>query len=372
MKLDLPTEFSAEKYSYNKPHLFTSVDVRDAGFKIAPVDTNIFPAGWHLLSEDGERKASVIMAAYLKDKLAFCEKVGIVCENFSRNEHYWKNVAALRDIIANAGKDVVLGVTDAEVAEAQPIEGLVHIHKKKGLLFFGRSRPCIVVSNRDFASGAPEELVDIKQPVFPPVSMGWYRRRKSAHFTAYDEVAGKFAEENDIDPWLISAYHANCGEVNFKAKEGLGCVAKDVDRIIAQIATKYEEYGIEQEPFVFIKADSGSFGMGIMTARSGAEVLEVNKKLRKKMTATKDGIAVGQVIIQEGVPTAQNFNGNTAESMVYMIAGEPVDSFLRVNDDKSALENLNSSGMRFEANPDKSSAVETIARLAAIAAANEK
>lgn len=371
MKLDSPIKFSRNSYSNAPPHLFTSVDIRDAGFKIAPVDTNIFPAGWHLLSEAGARKASVIMAAYLKDKLPSCEKIGIVCENFSRNEYYWRNVAALKAIIEEAGREVIVGVTDAEIVEAQPFPNLLHIHKRDEKLYFGDKRPCVVISNRDFATGAPEEFKKISQPVFPPVKMGWYRRRKSLHFEAYDEIARKFADENGIDSWLISSYHENCGTVDFKNKEGLECVALNVDKTIRRIAKKYEEYGIEQEPFVFIKADSGSFGMGIMTARSGDDVLEVNKKLRKKMTATKDGISVGKVIIQEGVPTAQIFDGKTAESMVYMLAGQPVDSFLRVNDAKGADENLNSSGMSFEANPEKNELVEAVAKLAAIAAANE-
>jgi glutamate--cysteine ligase len=144
-----------------------------------------------------------------------------------------------------------------------------------------------------------------------------------------------------------------------------------VEKTIRRIAKKYAEYGIEQEPFVFIKADSGSFGMGIMTATSGDDVLEVNKKLRNKMSSTKDSIGIAQVIIQEGVPTNQKFAGKSAESLVYMVAGEVVDSFLRVNDDKSALENLNSSGMHFEQNAEQTEMVEIVAKLAAIAAANE-
>ena len=34
------------------PPLYTSVDVRNAGFKLAPVDTNLFPGGWNNLTEE--------------------------------------------------------------------------------------------------------------------------------------------------------------------------------------------------------------------------------------------------------------------------------------------------------------------------------
>jgi glutamate--cysteine ligase len=89
------------------------------------------------------------------------------------------------------------------------------------------------------------------------------------------------------------------------------------------------------------------------------------------MSTTKENMDVAQVIIQEGVPTIQMHDGKTAESMVYLVAGEPVDSFLRVNDQKSALENLNSSGMSFAINANKSELVNIVAKLAAIAACNE-
>ena len=32
------------------PPFYCSVDVRNAGFKLAPVDTNLFPDGWNILS----------------------------------------------------------------------------------------------------------------------------------------------------------------------------------------------------------------------------------------------------------------------------------------------------------------------------------
>ena len=34
------------------PPIYTSVDIRNAGFKLAPVDTNLFPGGWNNLSPE--------------------------------------------------------------------------------------------------------------------------------------------------------------------------------------------------------------------------------------------------------------------------------------------------------------------------------
>ena len=35
------------------PPFYTSVDIRNAGFKLAPVDTNLFPGGWNNLTQIG-------------------------------------------------------------------------------------------------------------------------------------------------------------------------------------------------------------------------------------------------------------------------------------------------------------------------------
>ena len=34
------------------PPFYTSVDIRNAGFKLAPVDTNLFPGGWNHLTNE--------------------------------------------------------------------------------------------------------------------------------------------------------------------------------------------------------------------------------------------------------------------------------------------------------------------------------
>ena len=34
------------------PPLYSSVDIRNAGFKVAPVDTNLFPGGWNNLTPE--------------------------------------------------------------------------------------------------------------------------------------------------------------------------------------------------------------------------------------------------------------------------------------------------------------------------------
>jgi hypothetical protein len=48
------------------PPFYCSVDIRNAGFKLAPVDTNLFPGGWNNLTDEMLPLAAGAMAAIEK------------------------------------------------------------------------------------------------------------------------------------------------------------------------------------------------------------------------------------------------------------------------------------------------------------------
>jgi glutamate--cysteine ligase len=76
-----------------------------------------------------------------------------------------------------------------------------------------------------------------------------------------------------------------------------------VDALLTKVRRKYKEYGINEKPFVVVKADNGTYGMGIMTVRDAKELDALNRKTKNKMAVIKDGQPVSDVIIQEGVLT---------------------------------------------------------------------
>lgn len=332
---------------------YSSVDVRHAGFKLSPVDTNLFPAGFNQLSG----AAKVRAAARIKTRLTRYQpvtRVLVIPENHTRNTGYIDNLAALLEVLQLAGCEVELGslaATDAPI-EVTTSGGVVlremPLRREGSLLKVGNGFcPQLIVLNNDLTSGLPELLRGVAQPIAPRPSQGWYRRRKSIHFEAYDKLAREFAMAFDIDPWLISADFHKCGHVNFGEKQGLDCVAMGVEKVLHKIRTRYAQYGITDAPYVYVKSDSGTYGMGIMTVRSGDEVIEINKKLRNKMNVIKEGVQSTEVIIQEGVPTIDVVEGAPAEPMLYLIDGYAVGGAYRVNDQRDAQNNLNATGMRF-------------------------
>jgi glutamate--cysteine ligase len=146
-------------------------------------------------------------------------------------------------------------------------------------------------------------------------------------------------------------------------------VALAVDEVIRQTKVKYKEHNIDFSPYVFVKSDLGTYGMGVMSVQNGQELLELNKKARHSMQSVKYGIQNTELLIQEGIPTIEQFQGHAAETLAYVVDSEVVDLFLRVNEQKDNLSNLNSRGMQIvtEQNSSMSHLKHTLARLATLA-----
>ena len=77
--------------------------------------------------------------------------------------------------------------------------------------------------------------------------------------------------------------------------------------LLNAIQKKYDEYGVSTAPFAMIKADSGTYGMGVMPVHSAEEVSELNRKQRTKMATIKEGQKVTKAIIQEGIYTHETW-----------------------------------------------------------------
>jgi glutamate--cysteine ligase len=202
--------------------------------------------------------------------------------------------------------------------------------------------------NNDLSAGIPKVLENLhEQYLLPPLHAGWAVRRKTNHFQAYEEVAKKFAKLLGMDPWLINPMFSHCGQVNFQEGTGIECVQSNVETLLGKVRRKYKEYGINEKPFVIVKADNGTYGMGIMTVRDPKELDEIGRRTRNKMSVAKDNQEITEVIIQEGVPTYERVNDAVAEPVVYMIDRYVVGGFYRVHAERGIDENLNSPGASF-------------------------
>jgi glutamate--cysteine ligase len=278
----------------------------------------------------------------------------LIPENHTRNVFYLQSVDVLQTILRHTGMNVRIGTLLPEISEATKLNlpsgrdlMLEPVQRKGNRLGLEDFDPCAVLLNNDLSSGVPAILQNLKQTIIPPLHAGWATRRKSRYFTAYDGVAQEFSSLIGIDPWLINPYFAFCGKINFSEKKGEDCVARNVDEILFKIREKYKQYGVKEDPFVIVKADAGTYGMGIMTIKDSEEVRTLNRKQRNKMSVVKEGQPVTKVLVQEGVYTFENINEAVAEPVIYMIDRYVVGGFYRVHTGRGKDENLNAAGMHF-------------------------
>ncbi len=299
------------------PHLITALN--------GPIN-----GGWNNLTPEMLPLAVQAAMAAIEKICPEARNLLVVPENHTRNSFYLSNVLQLRRIFNQAGLNVRFGslspdikeptTLDLPTGESITIEPLIRTDRRLGLKDFD---PCTILLNNDLSAGIPGILEDLnEQYLLPPNHASWSVRRKSRHAKAYEEVSKRFGKLLGIDPWLINPMFEKCSEVNIAEGGGMECLTSNVDALLNKIRRKYKEYGINEKPFVIVKA-------------------------KNKMSTTKDGQPLTEVIIQEGVLTNERVQDAVAEPVVYMMDRYVVGGFYRVHPDRGIDENLNAPGASF-------------------------
>jgi glutamate--cysteine ligase len=342
------------QWQEHTPPFYGSVDLRNAGYKLAPVDMNLFPGGFNNLNPDFHPLAVQATMMALDGFCPDARRLLLIPENHTRNTFYLQNVAAIVRILRQSGISVRVGSINPEITAPTSfdlpdggrllLEPVQRIGNRLKLADFD---PCVVLLNNDLSAGIPDFLQNLEQTLLPPLQAGWAVRRKTRHFAAYDQVADDFASLIGIDPWVINPYFSGVSGLDFQAREGEQALADQVSDMLAKIRVKYAEHDISETPFVIVKADAGTYGMGVMSVKSPDDVVGLNRKQRNKMAVVKEGLEVSEVIVQEGVPTFEEINAAVAEPVIYMVDRFVVGGFYRVHTGRGPDENLNAPGMHF-------------------------
>ena len=361
---------------------YSSIDIRNSGFKISPVDTNLFPAGFNNLNKDFESLYITAVKHSLDSLKTKIDKILIIPEDHTRNIHYQESLSYLSSLIKKAGY---------EVRVSKPSINDNKFKNTNSLLEYDGFIPDAILLNNDLSSGIPSFLDNVKQLILPSKNIGWTSRLKSEHFNYYSNVCGNFSKLLGFDSWLIEPEFRNCGEIDFKTKKGEECLIYNAEKLFKIISEKYEKYNIDERPYIIIKADSGTYGMGVITIDNINQIRNLNRKQRNKMLSSKGKIIPNRVILQEGVYSFEEIKNtnSVAEPVIYSFSNYLIGGFYRAHENKANNENLNSPGMIFHPiplndiciSPDMSTPVDSqinryyvygvIARLAILSAAKE-
>ena len=144
------------------PPFYCSVDVRNAGFKLAPVDTYLFPDGWNNLTQDMLPLAVQAGMAAIEKICPEARNLLILPENQPQNSFYWSNVLQLKRIFHQAGLNVRFGSLSADInqnvtlnlptGDTITIEPLIRTDRRLGLKDFD---PCTILLNNNLSAGIP-------------------------------------------------------------------------------------------------------------------------------------------------------------------------------------------------------------------------
>ncbi len=321
------------------PPFYTSVHVRNAGFKLAPVDTDLFPGGWSHLTED-------MLPLAVQAAMAAIEKICPEAKNLlvlpepRQSLAYLASVARLCRVFTMAGLNVRLGNLDPAVADAIEhelpdgeklvVEPLLRTQRRLGLKHFD---PCTILLNTALPSGVPGVLEDLhEQYLLPPLHASSSMRSLRAHSEAYEEVAKKFAKLLGMDPWLIHPQYGSCRWTADSPADGVAALREAADGLLAKVRRKYKEYGINEKPFVVIKSDRRRRTGGWCIRDARDIELPMVQALIDSWGVRADPEEEGSVaaLLQEGVPAHERINDAKAEPVVYMMDRYVVGGYYRV------------------------------------------
>lgn len=335
--------------------LTSSVDIRESKRKYAPVDHNMYPAGFNNLCSKDLLRCSDIFAEKFKSVKPGLVKVGLLPESHTKNKYYLDHLYRLKAAIEMAEKEVVLFSPDpklfeeaqSDVVELESFSGFkLQVHRAKIVAneFVHASTEKslgleTIVLNNDQSVPLDVDWKNLKTPVFPTPFAGWYQRQKIHHFKHYREIANRFCKNFEINPDLIQAHFSFVEHVDFSTKEGLDVIAGEVDRLLATLP---------ESSSVFVKASQGTYGMGISVVSSGEEIIHMNRKVRNKMDIGKGNLKFTSVLIQEGVETMLKYDEAPAEVTIYLVDGKSAGGFMRTNPLKGTQANLNAQGMIYQ------------------------
>ncbi len=215
---------------------YNSVDIRDSGLKVVPVDNNLYPAGFNNICPEDRRTAGDVFEQHVKPGT----KVLLIPEAHTQNKYYIENISYLMEILQSAGYQVELGwppqsqtpqadtpaPNTIELEAANGTRLTAHpVFVEDGLLRTKNFVADQILLNNDFSGGYPTLFDTIRQPVTPSHHWGWHTRRKDRHFVHYNRLATELANLIGLDPWHITLHSEVCDMVNFGEDAGIDCVA---------------------------------------------------------------------------------------------------------------------------------------------------
>lgn len=313
-----------QEWMEHTPPIYAAARVHNAGFKLATLDLDLFPRGWHLLAESTMPLAVLAAQAAIEKICPEARRLLIVPENGAPADADLASLHRLQQIFRMAGLEVRFGSLDPALnattqlahPDASAPMPLEPIQRHKTRLHTQDFEPCSVLLCNALGAGVPGILEDLfGQHLLPPLQAGWSTRRRSRHRSFYMDAAKRFGKLIGVDPWLLAPF-ADAGSTD--SPQAIAALRERANALLARIRRKYRSYGIQEQPCLLLASDAGPRGVPVQIIRDPREIDPTTLP--------------AEVLLQEGVPTRERVDAAVAESWVYSIDRHIVGGYYCVHD----------------------------------------
>ena len=195
--------------------IYSSVDIRESKDKFAPVDHNMYPAGFNNVCALDQDACSSAFEKTINRLVPGAKSIAILPESNTKNLFYLDHLAILGKIIRDSGLEVSFISFDETIFNGEEKLNLlshskfdIQIDKAQlsdGLIKTSDKNFDMIILNNDQSKLIEVDWSSVKTPVMPTPMIGWFKRQKVRHFRFYKEVVDNFSKQFNIEPNLLMA-----------------------------------------------------------------------------------------------------------------------------------------------------------------------
>lgn len=324
------------------PSFYSAVDVRCSDYKLAPTELDLYPGQWHRLRPDMVPLAVQGAMAAIEKICPEARNLMLIPDYRIQELTYQKSLAQLLRIFHMAGFNVRVGSLDPGMTVAREVvlpggQGFTvePVEREGKRLKLKHFDPCTLLLNHDLSQGIPGIMEDLSgQYLLPPLHAAWATRQRSSWCHIYDDLVKRFAKLLGVDPWLLGAQFQTTSLREVSTASSRQQLATQADELLQKIKRKYREYGIDDKPFIRIKANQGRDIEGLLTVSDARELesLEsLNSLIERASQSSVASLSPDQNLwlFQEGIKTSAVTGALPTQPVVYMLDRYVVGGFYR-------------------------------------------
>ncbi len=308
---------------------FSEISIKNGEFKLQLSHTQLFPMGLNNLCKKDLQFAKKLIKKYFKCYYSDGPRIKnilVLATVGHSNPFYYESIHDLYNLFKKSRFGVQIGTLETiekpvriKTPSKKRLEILpLSIDKKR--IKVEKFDPDFIYLSFPFTHDLTSKLSDIEQPINPPLKTLHHSERKNSFLMTSNKLMTEFAQILNTDPWIFKTEFQTESQVNFEEKSGIEKVLRGADVLFGILDPQYRAHHVETPPSIRILNNLNIHGMGIISATSSKELVELLQSRRSKRLNGKTGSMLNDVLIQEEIPTS-------GEIVVYLIGNEVVGGY---------------------------------------------